>query len=627
MNFIFSIGNDISLQERTFRSAVNIWGNVTKIKFDTFLLVFQKDDIEFNFIENEKYIACIDGWAGNTSLRNRKDSLNSFFEIVKDKWPIENSDFSGCFSGFLFDKIYRVLKIFSDVSGIYPLYYYHENEDILGGTSLIVLGKIINSEIDLAGVIQRISPPYYVNFGTRTILKDFKQVLPGEMMIVDQYGQNKKIYDNSLFSDVSFGETKEKTHELWNILTEDISSSILGFDEINVGLSGGWDSRIVIGSLLNKNVKTTMYTYGLDSNEYEVRIAESSSKVLKSNLVFCNTYENFFPVYEDIYRNLKLTEASFVTSWFPVLKNNISSNRSPIILGDMFEVITGKSLVILTSRASRKKRFFQPKKYKESFLFPSNPDSFSQWAANTIGNLLTFQLKQLENINPEILEKQTKEKLIEDLKYDLSTIMSRISSHNLPYTLFYDELFGWYNRGKSISRQFLCLKEKFYPLASSMGFRSLRYASNLDPFARADNVVMHEIQKLPELRKLSRIPSAAIPFIPSNSPLVIKNLIWGFRSMIDQQLIKKGMNKKDKNARFRVLKTENLVKLYNHPEAENRVNSYFKNSKFIIGDYYVNLAKQRAELDSWPLINLDIMGPASTSILLNLLKENCEGLN
>lgn len=621
MNLIFSFGNDISIHERTFQAAVAIWGNVSKIKFDSFLLIFQKDAYEFSFIENEKFIACIDGWAGNTSIRNRKDSLNSFFEIVNNEWPIENNVFSGCFSGLSFDKKRQTLRIFSDVSGIYSLYYSRVKQHFLGGTSLVVLGKILQSEIDLAGVIQRISPPYYINFGTRTILKDLKQVLPGEMMIVDQNGESINVFDDTLFSKVSFGGTKKKTHELWNILTEDISSSILGFDEINVGLSGGWDSRIVIGSLQNKKVKTTMYTYGLDSDEYEVRIAEQCSEALNSPFIFCNTYESFFPEYDEILRNMKLTEASFVTSWFPILKKNISSNKTPIILGDMFEVITGKSLVILTSRASRKKRFFQPKKYKESLLFPSNLESFSQWAANTIGSLLAFQLKQLVNINPEILEKQTKEQLIEDLKFDLSTIMSRIASHNLPYTLFYDELFGWYNRGKSISRQFLCLKEKFYPLASSMGFRTLRFASNLDPFARADNVVMHEIQKLPELRKLSRIPSAAIPFIPSNSPLVIKNLIWGFRSMIDQQLIKKGMNKKDKNARFRVLKTENLVKLYNHPEAENRINSYFKNNEIINAKNYTKLAKQRAELEAWPLINLDIMGPASTSILIDLLVE------
>ena len=91
--------------------------------------------------------------------------------------------------------------------------------------------------------------------------------------------------------------------------------------------------------------------------------------------------------------------------------------------------------------------------------------------------------------------------------------------------------------------------------------------------------------------------------------------------MIDQQLIKKGMNKKDKNARFRVLKTENLVKLYNHPEAENRINSYFKNNEIINAKNYTKLAKQRAELEAWPLINLDIMGPASTSILIDLLVE------
>jgi len=72
---------------------------------------------------------------------------------------------------------------------------------------------------------------------------------------------------------------------------------------------------------------------------------------------------------------------------------------------------------------------------------------------------------------------------------------------------------------------------------------------------------------------------------------------------------------------MRLFKSINYVNLYNHPEAESRVKGWFMNYSYIENNNFVKLVVDRANLDEWPLVNFDIVGPASTMILLDLINK------
>jgi hypothetical protein len=128
---------------------------------------------------------------------------------------------------------------------------------------------------------------------------------------------------------------------------------------------------------------------------------------------------------------------------------------------------------------------------------------------------------------------------------------------------------------------------------------------------------MNSIMRLPEFDKLSSIPSAQIPFVSSRAPDLIKDLLWGLRSGVDQMLIKRSMIRKGPNNRQRVLKSLDYVSEYRREATSINVEGWFS-GRYIDAGNYVQILRERAGLDTWTLINVDIAAPANVSMILDL---------
>lgn len=163
------------------------------------------------------------------------------------------------------------------------------------------------------------------------------------------------------------------------------------------------------------------------------------------------------------------------------------------------------------------------------------------------------------------------------------------------------------------------LGEKFYSYGPTMSFSSLRTISSIDPVARATGRLLDEIIKLPELAGYARIPSAMIPFVPSSWPRIVKDGVWIGRHLADRYLTKRLLGKRSGTTRTRLIKSDDLVALYRMPEASERIDSWFS-ERVIMKEEFIRRWRRRALLQSWPLVNYDIIGAANTSILLDLME-------
>jgi len=617
MDFVFAFGAFSPLLTRKLKeSLVSVWGDANEIYDEQFYLCYPKCQPSHYLVHEREYIACIDGWAG-TDNADEKKTLLEFYNSVRHQWPLLDSGSTGSFSGVLYDRKVNTLRIFCDLGGIFPFYYAVCKGYVTGGTSLIALGRALRPPMDVVGVIQRVSPPNCTNYGRRTILEDVYRLMPGEMRIYDAEMHVVITWDNALYGEIKDRELPKVARNLWEIIKADVEISVRQYKHVYVGMSGGWDSRLA-GAALRESAKSlTCLTYGTSTDQYEVRIARECARILGADFVFCDVYSSYFPTREDFIRNLSRGEGTQNTAWFSVLSVAPQDAWEPIVLGDLFEVMEGRGIEALTSRKGRLESALGLRADTVACT-KSTPENFEKWSGLIIDRTVDHITgRVLPFISPELMQEHDTKDIVEELITDLRITLNRIAGYLPPYAVLYDELFKWHTHRQN--RQILCLKERYIPVGATMGFRVIRATASVDPAARASGRLRHEIQRLPSLRKLSALPAAHIPFVPSSFPLWLKNVVWGLRWFADQQMTKRAIKKGNPGRSLRVLKSLDLVKLYNHPEAIERVQSWFSGS--ILADYqmFLDLVRSRATLRSWPLINSDIVGPASTCLLIDLI--------
>jgi hypothetical protein len=81
-------------------------------------------------------------------------------------------------------------------------------------------------------------------------------------------------------------------------------------------------------------------------------------------------------------------------------------------------------------------------------------------------------------------------------------------------------------------------------------------------------------------------------------------------------LIKRTLKKKKANGRQRVLRSLNYVKEYGRDVTAANVEAWFSGN-FVRGDGYLNMLHERAHLNAWTLINVDIAAPANVGMILD----------
>ncbi|SKB60336.1 Glutamine amidotransferase domain-containing protein [Salegentibacter holothuriorum] len=559
--------------------------------------------------------AFIDGYIRdfNVSCSQLGPQIQSAVDLISKQWPVPNS-ISGSFSAAIIQESSGELIICNDAIGVYPLYYLTGEKGFYISNSLTWLGAISETAGDEVGLFQRAYCPEFANIGSRTILKDVKRLLPGEWIRFGKLGSFlEKKYDNELYRELSKNISPSN---YWQAFKKELSYCLAEEKNLHIALSGGMDSRLLIGGV-SKSKKVFCHTYG-DKDFYETRIAKRIAEVYDADFKNYSQPQLNFPEKKILEKYTIETEAVYINNWLEILEEQDLKKKESILVGDMTESLQGRNLPMKKNWKNFNQYYLGRKEYS---LTGNTRGKFEDWKRTIIEKYtgLAFQ-KHIDRLNLNISERNLKDEIIKDLE----KLIDRIEAHNLAYMELVTELFSWFTHSRiPMGKQILILNSKFKAYCVPMSIQILRLTSNIHPGLRVGGRYIKSLfTSVAELRPGARMPTAQIPFVAFKSPEIFKLPIWFLRSEIDDFLIKRLMKSANPKKRYRLLKSFNWVKVYQQPQMETRLRSYFKKS--YLGEEYTNAitagALARKNLKQWPLSNTNIINAAALNEELALIK-------
>ena len=622
--FCFYNGDDVNVVDRLRHAAVFCWGEVEECVLDSFHLFMAAEDHHLFHCGTATLIGAISGYAINNVGPNHQSCPSDFFSEISDReWPL-GEEWTGSFAAVAYSSEDEEITLCNDVIGHFPIYYAHTGEGFTGGTSLIALGRSLGCEADPVGVLQRITVPF-CNYGRRTLLKDVFRLLPGERLKWKTGGvQVRREYDNSLCSTVTDTDLNRSSRNVWECLRNEITLAIGDNHDISVATSGGWDSRLILGGLAKGKFSISCLTYG-GKNLYETGIARRCAEAVGASHQCFPLEGKYFPSRRQVETLVKETESANYFEWFGIIENARSNGaKVPLLLGDLCESIDGRYMTAFSTRKARIDSFLGGMIGKREVFEESNEAAFKRWCDEKTSEITSSLLANLKHLSSELTGSISEREIVYEIKKDLKVSFTRVGDNSPPFSAMYDELFIWFHRIRFLlGNQINWLSSAFHPVSPGLSMRFLRLITTIHPRHRIRKRLMNAIIDLPEFDDLARIPSAQIPFISSRAPSLIRDVLWGARSGLDQVLIKRTLKTKNTVGRQRVLPSLDYVKEYRGSSTTENVQSWFS-GRYIDGSGYIRLVRERADLDAWTLINVDIAGPANVSMILDLCRPEPE---
>ncbi len=621
--FCFYQGEDTEVVNRLRRAAIFCWGDIAEESFGSFRLFIAADDYESVFCSTEQLIGAISGYALFADEQKDEPKRRLLTEISEKKLPL-GDEWSGSFAAVAYSKATDEITLCNDVLGQYPMYYARFGSELIGGTSLIALSRALRSEIDAVGVLQRITVPF-CNYGRRTLLKNVYRLLPGERL---KWSKNKndvsRDFDNSLCGEIIDSNVETAARRVWDCLSEEISTAVGGHEKINVAMSGGWDSRLLLGGMQERGLSVACLTYG-DENHYETKIARRCAVAIGASHESFSIENKYFPARRQIETLIKETESANYFEWFGIIeKGRSNGEKLPLLLGDLCESIDGRYITEFSTRKARVNSFLRELKGEKETFTLADDAAFERWRDAKRDEITAALLKNLTHLSDDLADSMTREQFVKEIKADLDLSFARVRDHAPPFAALYDELFIWFHRIRFLlGNQITWLGAAFDPVSPGLSMRFLRLMTTIHPRLRIRKRLMNAIIRLPEFDSLARIPSAQIPFVNSRAPAVVRDVLWGTRSVLDKLLIKRTLKTKNADGRQRVLPSLDYVKEYRRESTAGNVESWFS-GRYIKRENYLRVLRERAALNAWTLINVDIAAPANVSIILDLCSAESE---
>ena len=560
------------------------------------------------------------GYLRDCSSTDLKSDYQGVIKYIADSWPVNDSS-TGSFSSIVCNPDKSEVVLCNDPIGVYPLYYLKNQDGFYISNSIILIGNFANIEFDEAGIIQRTTLPDYSELGSRTILRNCKRILPGEWIRFNFEGKKlESKYDNTLFNLELHNDPDKVADNYWSIFKEELDYLLKEESDITVALSGGMDSRILIGGIPeNKNL--SCISYGSDDS-YEIGIAQKLANLKKASFKSFSNIQLNFPKLSILEKYVRKTEAVYLCSWLEILENIKVESNNVLLLGDLSTALTGRSIKRFSSKEYQKKNFLKHSLLSKDYeLEENNKENFLRWKDETLNYYLGFYTSK--TIKARELE-ISREELVNNIRYDLNQLFERIDSHKLKFIEQVEELFTWYTHTRiPMGKQILINNNNFKSYCPGLSLRVLRYSSSIHPNQRLNNRFIDRLNKrIPILRSLGKIPTSQIPLVPQNTNNIIRFPIWALRSSIDSILIKRIVKAKDSSRRYRLFSSNNWVKIYQNPELEINLKEYFKSGH--LGYEFMEQIKrkglERRDLKKWPFANMDIINAAALNIEIDHIK-------
>ena len=631
-NFSFYCGPDKAAAQAMRRAAASLWGEIEEVSAGSFCLFIPSVERSVSLGESPDALGAVSGYVRSDEAArspeedkgpDRYHNQRFIAEIINDdNWPL-GKQWTGSFAACAYSKREDKLVICNDPIGYIPLYYSSSGQGMLGGTSLILLSHCIKSEADPIGVLQRIMPPYFSNYGKRTPLKDVWRPMPGERLKCSGKESNlASSFDNTLYQGLVNPDPDTAARMVWDCLEREIALAAGDADKVSIAIGGGLDSRLTLGGIAGRGKAIKFYTYG-SSDKYEPSIAGRCAKATGAECGAFSLENNYFPGRSEFESLVKKTESVQLLQWNSIL-STIADKETDIsqllLFGDIMESIDGKKIISLFTREVRMRNFLKESLLgREASFHAADAASFEEWKKALKGDIIKAALREADNLSSNLRERCSNDFLIKEMENDLELTFTRVKENLPSFSECFDELFLWYTRKRFHEcTQLLLMGSKFRAISPGTSMRFMRLISTIHPGLRLKDL-RTKIIRLPEFKNLGRIPTTQIPWVGAVWPAPLRMFIWFIRVSLDQFLIRRCLKNKNPQGRQRVLKSLDYMKEYRRQDTLSNVQSWFS-EKWIKSDLCITKVKNRASLATLPYINDDIVTPANVSIMLDLCK-------
>lgn len=633
--FCFSYHLDSNARSSIRKAAESVWGEVVEHVAGPFSLILPRCDAPWSLVSTGTITGAVTGYVrrdgtdiDGLSPEEVEHRMNAnFLEELGDSssWPL-GPEWTGSFSAICYRMDRDELLLCNDVLGYLPLYHTREGEGLTGGTHLIPLGRAFRRTPDPAGIAQAITPPWFCNYGRRTVLSAVERLLPGERVCWQAPSAEPECtFDNTLYHPGTVQNLNQVAVETWSVLKKEIKLACGTARTVGIAMSGGWDSRFVLAGLCRQDLRISSYTYG-NPTLYESHIARRCAREVGASHQCYPIEGRYFPDREEMASLVRETEAATHMVWCS-LRESLSHQVAPqeiLLLGDVCEAMDGRNITSLSSREARVTTFLRGLAGLQTRFEDTTSARAEHWKEAMRQKILADVSAQYDNLAPDVASLGSREVVLSATSADLDASLQRVLDTDPPQFAALEEAFAWFHKARNqMATQLLMLSGVSRPMAPTMSLRALRYISSIHPRFRLRKRLWDAIARLPDFDGLARIPSTQIPWLGARAPRLIRDIVWGSRSMADRIMMKATLRRGITRKRQKILRQLDYLQEYRRGGSLDAVQSWFS-GRWIRPDAFVDLARARAEFRSWPYINRDLAMPANTSLLLDLCSDTSE---
>ena len=302
------------------------------------------------FVENfQKVVKCGEKVVGESALhiwRNKDVDTSALAEVVSaGRWD-GLQDLEGLFAG-VYEKGGKSY-LFCDRLGIYPLYYFAGKDGIYASPSVSELLRTEESGLTVCreGIASFLLFTHHL--ADETVFEGIKRCNGGETIVIDSKGgieerirwKKKHVYQS---------QSSTGPEELGEIFVKCVEKSLSVDDEVLIALSGGFDSRVVLGAVLEcvEADRITTATFGgTDTFDYQIgKIVASKAGVKNKAFSFAEE------IFDDNFLRRRAGDYGYVYSAFATQPQEMldylsgkMSEGSVSIWGAGGDAITGSHL-------------------------------------------------------------------------------------------------------------------------------------------------------------------------------------------------------------------------------------------------------------------------------------------
>jgi len=220
-------------------------------------------------IENDKTVYTIGNQRFHNAFSSNQLTVKEFQEKAFQKLEY----------GIIIITGLNFVKIYNDVFGAYPLFLSEINEVPSLSNTFYFEDK---NELDEVSIIQFIHFNHILE--DRTLHKGIKRVKGGTCLSVNTHGfSSEQLVDWSILESILFDEKLENSSvKSWSLIENFIKESKKSGNENMLTLTGGFDSRLLLGVMLSSNDNFQTITWGQSGN-LQTRTAKKLSNKFKLN--------------------------------------------------------------------------------------------------------------------------------------------------------------------------------------------------------------------------------------------------------------------------------------------------------------------------------------------------------